>query len=265
MRPNRLKELWQRGGAALNGWLSIPSAFSAELMAHQGFDSLTIDVQHGLMGYETALTMLQAISTTDVTPLARAPWNEPGIIMKLLDAGAYGIICPMVNSRAEAEAFVGACRYPPGGYRSFGPTRARLYGGDDYPEQANSHVLTFAMIETAAALERADEIMSTPGLDAIYVGPADLSQSLGGPERFDYTDARLVAALDAILAAARRHNVAAGLHCASASYARHAIARGFRFVTVQSDAAYLEQWAGHVVAEVREVQAEGFAETGRVY
>jgi hypothetical protein len=123
MRPNRLRQIWQEGGAAVNGWLQLPHGFAAEVMAAQGWDSLTIDMQHGPVGYDTALTMLQAMSASDVTPLARVPWNEPGIIMKMLDAGCYGIICPMVNSAEEAKRFVGACRYPPKGYRSFGPTR----------------------------------------------------------------------------------------------------------------------------------------------
>ena len=132
MRTNKLKTLWQEGKTVVNAWVTIPSAWSAEVMAHAGFDSLTIDMQHGLADYATALAMLQAVSTTDVVPLARVPWNDPAIIMRLLDAGAYGIICPMVNTRAEAEAFVGACRYAPRGYRSYGPTRAVVYAGADY-------------------------------------------------------------------------------------------------------------------------------------
>ena len=124
MRANRLRRIWQQANAAVNGWLHIPSAWSAEVMAHQGYDSLTVDMEHGLAGFETALAMFQAISTTDVTPLARAPWNEPGLIMRILDAGGMGVICPMVNTRSQAEAFVGACRYPPLGYRSFGVAAA---------------------------------------------------------------------------------------------------------------------------------------------
>jgi len=155
-RKNSIKEIWRNGGAALNGWLHIPSSWSAEVMAHQGYDSLVVDLQHGLMNYETAVPMLQAIGTTDVMPLARVPWNEPGIIMKLLDAGAYGMICPMINTREECERFVGACRYFPDGYRSLGPTRAKVYGGADYAQHANQEVITMAMIETAEAVANAD-------------------------------------------------------------------------------------------------------------
>ena len=104
MRENTVKTIWAKGGLVVNGWLSIPSSFSAEVMAHQGFDSLVVDMQHGVIDYQTAVTMLQAISTTNVMPFARVPWNDPAHIMKILDAGAYGIICPMINSRKEAEA-----------------------------------------------------------------------------------------------------------------------------------------------------------------
>jgi 4-hydroxy-2-oxoheptanedioate aldolase len=248
MRPNALKALWQQGGAALNGWLQIPSAFTAEIMAHQGFDTITIDMQHGLMGYETAVAMLQAISTTNVTPIVRVPWNEPAAIMRMCDAGAYGIICPMVNSRAEAEAFVKACRFPPEGIRSYGPVRARLYGGNDYVENANQLVATIAMIETAEALANVEAIASVPGLDGLYVGPADLSISLGGTERTDYTEPMLVEALHTVLACARRFGVAAGLHCATPEYARKAVGMGFQFVTPSADASYLEAAAHDVVA-----------------
>lgn len=261
MRPNQLKNLWQNGDAAINAWLTIPSAFTAELMAHQQFDSLTIDMQHGLMGYDTAVAMLQAISTTAATPLVRVPWNDPGDIMRMLDAGAYGIICPMINSRAEAEQFVRAVRYPPHGQRSYGPVRARLYAGDDYVAHANNTILAFAMIETAEALARVDEIVSTPGLDAIYVGPADLSFSLTGRVQSDYTDPDLLGALDTIVAACRRHNVVAGMHTSSTAFALRMISRGFQFVTILADATYLEKAAADIVATMRR-GSEGQSETG---
>ena len=133
----------------LNGWLHIPSTFGAEVMAHAGYDSLTIDLQHGASDFAGALGMMQAISTTEAVPFVRVPWNDPGLIMRLMDAGAYGVICPMINTGEEAEKFVGACRYPPEGYRSFGPFRATLYAGADYPANANETVVTMAMIETA--------------------------------------------------------------------------------------------------------------------
>ena len=178
-RPNGVREAWQEGRAVINSWLGIPSSFSAEVMASMGWDSLVVDMQHGMIDYQMMVTMLQGISTTNVTPLVRVPWNDPAHIQKALDAGAYGIVCPMINNRAEAEKFVGSCRYAPLGYRSSGPIRASLYGGADYHAKANDIVVAFGMIETQEALDNLDAILSTPGLDAIYVGPSDLSISLG--------------------------------------------------------------------------------------
>ena len=152
MRKNKIKQMMKDGKSVINGWLQIPSTVSAEVMAHQGWDSLTIDMQHGLIDYTNALPMLQTISTTDVTPLARVNWNEPGQIMKILDAGCYGIICPMVSNRNEAEKFVQACMYPPKGYRSFGPVRGLIYGGSDYADYANEEMLKIAMIETLSLI-----------------------------------------------------------------------------------------------------------------
>ena len=256
MRHNLLKEIFSRGDAVLNGWLHIPSSISAEVMAHAGFDSLTVDMQHGLSHFESAVPMFQAISTTNTVPLARVPWNEPGIIMKLLDAGCYGLICPMINSAAEAAAFVGACRYPPQGYRSFGPTRASLYAGADYAVHANDEILTFAMIETAAGLENLEEIVQTPGLDALYVGPADLSQSLGGKPGADFEKGPVVDALERIVKVAREHGVIAGLHNNSSEYAKRMIELGYQFVTVQTDIRLLAGAAKSTSEEVKGVEQD---------
>jgi 4-hydroxy-2-oxoheptanedioate aldolase len=220
MRENTIRDIWRRGGCVLNGWLHIPNAFTAELMAHQGWDSLTIDLQHGVVDYGSAIGMLQAIATTETIPLARVPWNEPGIIMKMLDAGCFGIICPMINSRAECEAFVGACRYPPSGYRSHGPLRAVLYAGADYAVRAEQLVLTIAMIETREAVDNIEEIVQTPGLDALYIGPADLGQSLGYGAKMDRTEPAVLAAIDHVLDTARQHGVVVGMHTGSADYAQ---------------------------------------------
>ena len=153
MRKNKLKEIFKKNKSVINGWLQIPSSFSAEVMAHQGWDSLTIDMQHGAIDNSNILEMFQAISTTDVVPMARLSWNEPEHIMKALDFGAYGIICPMVSNRDQAEKFVQACMYPPKGNRSFGPTRGFMYGGNDYVDHANDEILKLAMIETKEALQ----------------------------------------------------------------------------------------------------------------
>ena len=185
MRQNKLKKTFKEGKAVINGWLQIPSSFSAEVMANQGWDSLTVDMQHGVIDYPNALQMLQAISTTETVPLARVNWNDPGQIMKILDAGCYGVICPMISNRKEAEKFIQACMYPPKGYRSFGPIRGLIYGGGDYGEHANDEILKIAMIETKESLDKLDEIMSTPGLNGIYIGPADLSLAIGQKPAFD--------------------------------------------------------------------------------
>jgi len=251
MRENTIRTIWSQGGCVINGWLAIPDGFAAEVMAHAGWDSLTIDTQHGPVDYQAALAMLQAISTTGVMPMARVNWNDPGPIMKLLDAGCYGIICPMVNSRAECEAFVGACRYPPLGYRSFGPTRVSLYAGDDYAPNANATVITMAMIETRQAVENLDEILSVPGLDSIYIGPADLGQSYGLPPRVDPTDPQLVAVVDHILERARAHSVVVGMHVGSSEYGRQMAAKGMQFITIQSDARILAAAAQGAVAAFR--------------
>ena len=175
MRENTLKDLGEGRGGGERLAVHPRARFSAEVMAHQGFDSLTIDMQHGVVDYQVAVTMLQGISTTGVVPLARVPWNDPARLMKILDAGAYGVICPMINTREEAEALVRACKYPPRGYRSWGPVRASIYAGTDYGDHANDDIVVMPMIETAEAVKNIDEILSVPGVDAVYVGPSDLS------------------------------------------------------------------------------------------
>lgn len=257
MRENVLKRIWARGEAVVNGWCAIPSSFAAEVMAHQGFDSLTVDLQHGVVDYQTAVGMFQAIATTPVIPLARVPWNDPAWIMKVLDAGAYGIICPMISTRAQAEALVGACKYPPRGFRSWGPVRASLYAGADYGERANDELLVLPMIETAEALDNLDEILSVPGVDGVYVGPSDLSLALGLAPRLDQTEAPVVEAQQRIVEACKRHGVVAGIHNATATYALDMIALGYRFVTLASDSRFLAARAAEEVALVRRRAAGG--------
>jgi 4-hydroxy-2-oxoheptanedioate aldolase len=250
MRANRLKEIWATGKPAIAGWCSMPGSFSAELMANQGWDVVTIDTQHGLIGYSEMLQMLQAISTTDVTPLVRVSWNQPGEIMRALDSGAYGVICPMINDAAECAAFVQACRYPPEGFRSSGPTRAAVYGGGDYQAKANGEMLTFAMVETAQGLANVEAIVATPGLDGVYIGPSDLSLSLGGPPGQDSDAPMLMAAFDKILAACKAAGVRIGVHTNSVAYSQTMIARGFDLVTVGSDTRYIMNGRGEA-AEMR--------------
>jgi 4-hydroxy-2-oxoheptanedioate aldolase len=256
-RANGVREIWASGKAVVNSWCGVPSSFSAEVMAHAGWDSLVIDMQHGMIDYAVMVTMLQGISTTNTVPLVRVPWNDPAHIQKALDAGAYGIICPMINNRAEAEKFVGSCRYAPLGYRSSGPIRAALYGGADYHMKANDIVLAFGMIETQEALDNLDEILSVKGLDAIYVGPSDLSISLGYHPGGDKPDEWMMTALKKVLDACKRHKVQPGLHCGAPAYAKKAIAMGFTFVTVGGDTRFLSMGAAAAVAEMRDAPKPG--------
>src|SRR6056300_9826 len=232
MRKNKIKQMMKDGKPVINGWCAIPSTASVEAMAHQGWDSLTIDMQHGLVDYSNALPMLQTISTTDVTPLARVNWNEPGQIMKILDAGCYGIICPMVSNKKEAENFVQACMYPPDGYISFGPVRGLIYGGADYADHANEEILKLAMIETKESLENLDEIMSTPGVDRAETTKA-------------YSE------ILRILEHAKKNNIFAGIHNGTTEYATKMIEKGFDFVTIASDLRALSAGAKATVDKMK--------------
>ena len=252
MRKNKLKKIFKEGKAAINGWIEIPSSYSAETMAHQGWDSLTIDMQHGAISQSDVLQIFQAISTTDVVPMARLNWNEPGQIMKVLDYGAYGIICPMVSNREQAEKFVQACLYPPKGYRSFGPTRGFMYGGSDYVDHANDEILKIAMIETKQALQELDKIMSTKGIDGVYIGPADLSLAIGEKPGFDKPEGHSTyEQMLNILSHAKKYNLIAGIHNATPEYAKKMIDLGFQIVTVGSDKIFMNDCGKSIVSKLK--------------
>ena len=256
MRENKIKKMMREGKSVINGWLQIPSTVSAEAMAHQGWDSLTIDMQHGLVDYPNAVSMLQAISSTPTTPMARVNWNEPGQIMKILDAGCYGIICPMVSNRKEAENFVKACQYPPNGYRSFGPIRASIYAGEDYAKHADQEILKLAMIETKEALEKLDEILDTPNLDGIYIGPADLSLAIGEEPGFDKPEtSKAYKEILRICESAKKRNLLAGLHNGTAEYAEKMIKIGFNLVTVGSDSRYISSGAQADLKKLKDIKS----------
>ncbi len=263
MRKNKLKEIFKSGKSAVNGWLQIPNSFTAELMANQNWDSLTLDMQHGVIDYPNAVGMLQAISTTKVVPMARVNWNEPGQIMKILDAGAYGIICPMVSNKKETENFVKACMYPPHGYRSYGPIRGLVYGGPDYADEANNEILKFAMIETKESLENLDEIMTTPGLDGIYIGPADLSLAIGEKPSFDKAEGDPVyQVIMKILDHAKKNNIIAGIQNGQPEYAEKMIKKGFQLVTIGSDQRYMTAAAKSALGKLKKDQNK---EAGKGY
>lgn len=257
VKPNAIKEIWAKGGVVVNGWLTIPSSFSAEVMAHQGFDSIVVDMQHGAIDYQTAITLVQAIGTTSVVPLARVPWNDPAIVMKILDVGVYGVICPMISTADQAEALVQACKYPPRGYRSCGPVRAKYHLGSDYLDHADDQLLVIAQIETVAALENLDEILEVPGIDAVYVGPSDLAMALGSHARRGQQDPPVVAAKKKIAETCNRHGKAAGIHNPSAAAAAKMVEEGYRFVTIASDDRLLAAKATEEVTAIRAALGQG--------
>lgn len=244
-----MMQTWSDGGETLGAWLSMPSTHSAEIAGGLGFAYVCVDCQHGVADYQVAVDMLGAIgaasraavasgaSDAPSTPVVRVPWNEPGIIGRMLDAGAQGVIIPMVNSVAEAQAAVAATKYPPLGARSFGPVLAasRTAPGENYFSVANDRTACIPMIETRAAVEALDDILAVEGVDAIYVGPADLSISYGyGPAYSDdHDDYR--EALEHIAATCARHGKPAGIHC-TAALAANRRAKGYRMQTVTSDA-----------------------------
>ena len=246
-----LRELWEGGGVTVGAWCVVPSAFSAELVGRCGFDWVCVDTQHGVVGYDQMALMLQGLAITGTPAFVRVPWNGPADIMKALDAGAQGVIVPMVNSAEEARLAVGACRYPPDGYRSWGPIRASL-GVDGYsPATANRRTVVVVMIETAAGVAAADEILSVPGIDAVYVGPNDLAVTHGmRPSGDAYADEH-AEIVERILAAALRHGVMPGIHCGSVDMAQRWRERGFRMFNVTSEATFIRTGARAVLGALR--------------
>ncbi len=251
MRPNRIKQMWRDGKCATLGWLSVSHGFTAEVMARQGFDALCIDLQHGTAEMGDVLPMLQAISQTDTVPVVRVAWNEPATIMKALDLGAMCIIVPLVNNAEEAAKAVAACRYPPTGMRSNGPVRAVHYSGADYVANANDEIIIMAMIETKEGIANLDAICATPGLDAVYIGPADLSFALGMVPRADNPDPLHLATCDKILEVAHKHGIKCVMHCAAAPFAAGAVKRGFDMVMLTSDASCMAAGARAQLDELK--------------
>jgi 4-hydroxy-2-oxoheptanedioate aldolase len=250
-RPGRrrLRARWDAGEAAFGLWSSIPASLTAELAAAAGFDYVCVDLQHGGSDESTMVAMFAAIEAGGATPLARVAWNEPWMIMRVLDLGAAGVIVPLVNSGAEAARAVSACRYPPHGQRSYGPLRAAMTAGSADPERLAADALCIVMIETADGLEQLEEIAATPGLDGIYIGPADLSLALG---RTPGTGAELLErGIARVADACRRHGVVAGMHCAGGDEARARADAGFRLVTVAVDVSLFAARAADELAAAR--------------
>jgi 4-hydroxy-2-oxoheptanedioate aldolase len=245
-----LKQRWRRGDVTLGAWCMLPSSLTAEILAKGGYDWVLVDMQHGCMGYETAVEMIRAIDLAGITPIVRVPWNEAGIVGRVLDAGAMGVVAPMINGVAEAQRLVEASLYPPAGRRSLGPVRAGARDGMGYVAGANDRIAVIPMIETVEALAVVEHIAAVPGVDALFVGPFDLSFSLGlspgdndGKPAFDE-------AISRISAAARAHGVATGV-LSNPKVAPLRAAQGFKMISVLTDNAALAAAAQTSLAAAR--------------
>ena len=234
----RIEGLWNSGQAIVCGWLLLPDSLTAEIMANQGYDTVTIDLQHGLIDYQTALSMLQAMNGSSTVPFARVPWLDPAIIMKLLDAGILGIICPMTNTADEARRLASYVRYPPVGERSFGPARAGFIVDPDYGGKANDMVKCLAMIETAEGYRNVEEIVQVEGIDGVYIGPIDLTLGLYGndlPIGIDREEPEMIEAIKKILNSAHAAGKKAGIHCGTPEFAARMTDLGFDMVALSTD------------------------------
>jgi len=254
---NKLKARLAAGKANVNAWLAIPSGFSAEVMAQCGWDSVTVDIQHGVQDYQSMVQCFQAMDRHPITPLVRVPWNEPGIIGKVLDGGAWGVICPMVNTPQEAKALANACLYPPAGKRSNGPIRAAMYGeASTYQTIANDQVLVMPMIETQEAIDNIDAILDVPGISGIYIGPSDLGFSLGWKPMLEREEPEIFPIYEKLVKATGKRGQFAGIHNATGAYAARMIAMGFRFVTIFNDSGLMARAARAEIAVARKTAGE---------
>ena len=254
---DRLQEVLATGNDALGLFLMLRTdPVAVEALSKAGWDYICIDMQHGTMGWTDTLASLQAISLGTATPLARLPANDPTIIGRVLDAGAAGVIVPMVETAAQARAAVSATRYAPEGRRSYGPVRANILYGSTYFAESAERSLCIPMIETATAVENVDEIVSVPGVKLVYVGPADLAVSYGLAPALDQVDDRFTSALQRIVAACDRHGVIAGMHSSSALAAKRS-AQGFRMITAGTDLGVLLPAFGAALSNARDDTSAG--------
>ena len=253
---NNLLKIWSQNKPVINAWLSIPNSFTAEAFGKMGWDSITIDMQHGQNDYHTSISMLQSLSNSKSVPMVRVPWNEPGIVMKMLDLGVMGIIAPMINTKEDCEKFVSYCYYPPIGQRSFGPMRAQLIHGSSYFEKANENILSFAMIETQLAVDNLDEILSVPNLTGVYIGPADMSSSYGMKPKFDVKEEPVFSNIKLIAKKANEYGKIAGIHNGTTQYAKEMIGLGFKLVTISSDFRSMSAHAQSVIDDMKDKTKE---------
>ena len=250
---NNLLEIWNNNLPVINGWLSIPNSFTAEAFGKMGWDCITIDMQHGQNDYQSSIPMLQSLTSSNSVSMVRVPWNDPGIIMRMLDLGTLGIIAPMINTKEDCEKFVSYSYYPPVGQRSFGPMRAQLVHGADYYSSANNNILSFAMIETEQAVENIDQILSVPNLTGVYIGPADMSSSYGLKPKFDVKENPIFSNIKLIANKAKEHGKIAGIHNGTTAYAKEMIDIGYKLVTISSDFRSMTTFAQSIIDEMKEI------------
>jgi 4-hydroxy-2-oxoheptanedioate aldolase len=239
--------------------LTLPDPVAARLMALVGFDWLTVELEHTPVNLETAAQSFALVAGCNCVPLARVPWNTGENIKRVLDTGAYGIVVPMVNSRSEAEAAVAAARYAPLGQRSIGgQLHAANFDTDPatYYARANDEILVVLMAEHIKAIEAAEEIISLPGIDVIFIGPNDLHNSMGKKPVFESNDKMFTDAVQHILKTAKKHGVAPGIHVLDAEAARRRIAEGFQFVAITSEAGFMLSKAQETVRTLGLTKAE---------
>ncbi|MBI4299763.1 MAG: hypothetical protein HY677_01405 [Chloroflexi bacterium] len=255
MRKNTVKEKWRRGEPTVGTWLNLGSPLSAEMLAHAGFDWLTVDQEHYAIDLGMLQSIFQAISTTDTIPMVRLAWNDPILIKRSLDAGAYGLVVPMINSREDAIRAVQASRYPPQGFRSMGGGRKALYAGADYPEHANEEIAVIVQIEHIDAVRNVDDILTVEGVDAFFIGPNDLAASMGLPIGLDNPHPDHMAAVAKVLEAGKRHGVPAGIHTGSGQEVLRRIEEGFQFIAISGDSGFMTRAAQDALAVVAKARA----------
>lgn len=249
---NKLKADLKAGKTALNAWSLLPSTYAAEFMAQAGWDSITFDMQHGLHDYASAVACIQACQKYAATPLVRVPWCEPGVLGKVLDAGAWGVIIPMIKTAEEARALVKACYYPPLGMRSNGPVRAAAYGTlSPYQSIANDEVLILPQIETREAVGNLEAILDVEGISGVYVGPSDLAFSYGLPPALDREEPEILDIYRRLLAQTQKRGLVAGIQNLSPAYGARMAEMGFQLITVASDGLFLGKAARDAISATR--------------
>lgn len=251
MRKNIVKEKLKKGEPVIGMWVSMGNPLAAEILAHSGLDWLTIDMEHNPIDMDNMLNCFYAIGTTDTVPFVRVPSNDPVILKRILDAGAHGAVIPDIRTPEQAEQAVKACLYPPDGIRGVGNIRGQLYGGPDYFERVNEETCIVLMIEDVAAVRGISEICAVPGIDVLFIGPADLAGSLGVPGVANNQHPDHIAAVQRVLEAGKRFGIPVGIACGGPEEANRRLEEGFLWVTVGSDARLLIAAAKAAVAAVK--------------